>query len=319
MANAQDTAKVFNCPNYSGILYTSSPIETPFYTLVRSSQPVKKTISSEFVTGSFYSQEQAKQPEISEDTSLTAPSASTIVRSQETNVTQIFQETVAVSYMKLANNGLMSGVNIAGQENNVNNELNWQVLKALEKIAMDVEHSFINGVYNKATSSTEVNKTRGMLNACGTNVDANNQPLTYEMINEAMEKAWNVGATFEDFYFFVNGAEKREITKIFKELNGFVMPQSRNVGGVNITEFETDFGIVKVALSKRMPKGSILGADLKYISAVEQDTPGKGNFFAESLARVGAGEKVQIFGMTGLDHGPKFKHLKISNLKGATV
>ena len=40
----------------------------------------------------------------------------------------------------------------------------------------------------------------------------------------------------------------------------------------------------------------------------------KGNFFLEPLARTGAGEKYQIFGQIGLDHGPEWFHAIIEDL-----
>ena len=50
------------------------------------------------------------------------------------------------------------------------------------------------------------------------------------------------------------------------------------------------------------------------MAPVEQLVPGKGNFFTEPLAKTGAGEKKQIFGQMGLDHGPEWYSAKIINL-----
>lgn len=316
MANINEVSKVFNTPNYSGVLYTATPAETPLLNLIGGvgGARARKTTSSEFATGVLYDLDEGKQPDISEDASLTAPTPTTVIRTQETNVTQIHQKTISVSYAKLANAGLMSGINVAGQTNNVNNEVDWQVAKALEQIAKNIEYSFINGTYNKATASNVANKTRGMINAVGTEVDASNGELTYNIVLETMSKAWKAGASFTDFYFFVNGLQKTKLTKIFNELRGFVLPATRNQGGVNITSFETDFGVANIVLSRVMPENAILGVDVAYVLPVEQDTPGKGNFFVEDLGKTGAGETKQIFGMIGLDHGARFKHLLIKNL-----
>ena len=53
------------------------------------------------------------------------------------------------------------------------------------------------------------------------------------------------------------------------------------------------------------------------MSPVEQPTPGKGNFFLEELAKVGAGVKYQVFGQIGLDHGPEWYAGKITGLSTA--
>lgn len=317
MANISEISKVFNTPNYSGMLYTASPIETPFLTLIGGMGGSKalKTDNFEFTTCSLYEHDEATQPNISEDTSLTAPTTRTFVRNQETNVTQIHHETIEVTYAKQANSGRLSGINTAGQQNNVQDEVSWQIAKKMEKIARDVEYSFLQGTFNKTTASSTANQTRGMIAAAGTQIDASGQLLTYEMLSEAMQKSWENGAIFKNYYFIVNGTQKRLLTSIFRKMQGFALPESRSVGGVNITEIITDFGKVNVILDKFMPKDAILGADISVIAPVEQNTEGKGNFFLEDLAKTGAADRKQIFGMIGLDHGPGFMHLVIKNLK----
>lgn len=317
MENISGISKVFNTPNYSGMLYTASPIETPFLTLIGGIGGTKalKTRNFEFATCSLYKHDAAKQPNVSEDASLTAPTAQTFVRSQETNVTQIHHETIEVTYAKQANGGRLSGINTAGQMNNVQDEVDWQAAKAMEKIARDVEYSFLQGTFNKSTTSNAANQTRGMIEAAGTQIDASGEVLTYEMVEDAMQKSWNAGAIFKDFIFFVNGTQKRLLTSIFRKMQGFTLPATRSEGGVNITEFETNFAKVKVVLDKFMPENTILGADISVIAPVEQNTEGKGNFFLEDLAKTGAAYRKQIFGMIGLDHGPGFMHLVIKNLK----
>ena len=54
--------------------------------------------------------------------------------------------------------------------------------------------------------------------------------------------------------------------------------------------------------------------DLDVISPVYQPVPGKGNFFLEELAKVGAGTKYQLFGQIGLDHGPEWYHGKFTGI-----
>jgi hypothetical protein len=65
---------------------------------------IKYTNSVEFVTGQFYyTSEEGKIPEISETASLTAPESTFATRKQFSNVTQIFHETVSISYAKESN------------------------------------------------------------------------------------------------------------------------------------------------------------------------------------------------------------------------
>ena len=60
--------------------------------------------------------------------------------------------------------------------------------------------------------------------------------------------------------------------------------------------------------------GTALLLDLDVIRPVNQPVPGKGNFFLEPLAKVGAGEKYQLFGQIGLDHGPEWFHGKFTGI-----
>ena len=40
----------------------------------------------------------------------------------------------------------------------------------------------------------------------------------------------------------------------------------------------------------------------------------RGNFFLEPLAKTGAGQKYQLFGQIGLDHGPEWYHGKFTGI-----
>lgn len=68
----------------------------------------KTTNHVEFVTGQEYTTGGGCTASISETASLTAPEATVITRTQKTNVTQIFQEAVGISYAKQSNMGTLS-------------------------------------------------------------------------------------------------------------------------------------------------------------------------------------------------------------------
>ena len=106
---------------------------------------VKYTNSVEFVTGQYFSSEEGEIPEISETASLTAPTASFVTRNQLSNVTQIFMDAVAISYAKQSNMATLSGVNLAGQSANPQNELDFQVARKMEKLKRSIEKTFIQG------------------------------------------------------------------------------------------------------------------------------------------------------------------------------
>ena len=312
MPNYNITGNTVNLPNFMGQVYSSTPGDTPFLNLIAGN--AVKTNNYEFSTGIEYSIDAPAQPAISEQASQTAPGIITYGRSQTSNVTQIFHERINVNYAKLSSGGRISGVTSTSGNDPVIDEMEFQTARALEKIARDIEYTFINGVYQKASSVTTANKTRGILAAAGTTVSADDEPLTEEVLRGAFKATYDAGATFTDMVLICGAAIKQQITSIYDKQWGFSAPPSRNLGGTNIMQIETDFGMISVMLSRFAPAGTMIGADVSCIRPVEQDVPGKGNFFREQLAKTGAAEDYQIFGQIGLDHGPGWKHFKITDI-----
>lgn len=316
MANVTGTGTSFNLPNFAGDLFTASPTQTPFLTMIGGLSGGRKTESDEFSTGQLYEFPEAAQPEISEQASETAPAASALVRSQTTNVTQIFQETIILTYAKMANRGKLSGLNAAGQQANPPSELDWQVARRLEKIARDVEHTFLNGSYNKAADVSQANKTRGMFELCasGTTIAAGNQPLSVDLLKQLFRAMSEAGAAFGSMVLFCGADQKQRITTLYEKQLGYNTPAPRNVAGMNITRIETDFFELGIAYDPHVPSDRLLVADVSVCAPVFQDVPGKGTLFLEDLAKTGAAEKKQIYGQIGLDHGPAFLHGSITGL-----
>ena len=129
---AQGTATSFAVPNFSGMLFAKGQTATPFSTMIGARPLVTNHV--EFTCGQEYNTETGEQPEISETASLTAPQPEMVTRSQLTNVTQIFQKSVAISYGKQSNMGTLQGINVAGQQANPMDELAFQVSRRMAKI-----------------------------------------------------------------------------------------------------------------------------------------------------------------------------------------
>lgn len=311
MANAA-AGTVWNLPNYTGELYTADLTTTPFLSMIGGLTGGKMTTNFEFPTDSEYSQETAAQPAITETASLTAPTAISYVRTQNKNVTQIFQEQVSISYVRQSNQGRLSGIATAGAENPVVNEKEWQIAKALEKIARDVEYTFLNGAYQIATNAGVANKTRGMIAAAALSntVAASSATLSKALMDSILLTMFTNGAKFKNMVIFCGGFQKQKLSNIY----GYA-PTDRNVGGVNVKQIETDYGNIAVADPHRfMPAATLLIADVGVCAPVFQPVPGKGNLFYEDLAKTGASEVGQIFGQIGLDYGPTFCHGTITGL-----
>ena len=315
---------IWTLPNFAGELFTADAINTPFLSMIGGLTGGGKTTENfQFPTSSEYAFPAAQQPNITETASLIAPvigmpnvppqQNENFVRTQVTNVTQIFQESILLSYVKLSNMGRMSGLNTAGQVNNVADELAWQQEQKLKKIARDVEFSFIQGVYNLAANQNQANRTRGMVAACalagGTVQNGQGNQLSLPLMQALFLSMFNAGASFSNLVLYVGGALKQRISALY----GFA-PTDRNVGGVNIEQIETDFGPIGIVLSRFAPANTVLAIEVSVCAPVFQPVPGKGVLFYEPLSKTGASESGQIFGQIGLDHGPAFMHGVLSNV-----
>lgn len=302
----------YNLPNYAGELFTADMENTPFLSMIGGMGGGKQTENEEFPVGSSYTYPAAKQPTITENESFTAPDATIIARDQSKNVTQIFQESINISYRKLSNRGRMSGLNTAGQANNAPNEKDFQISKHLIKMARDIEYTIFNGEYNKAASADEADQTRGLLEllAANTTIDASGAALSKDLLDSLFLAMFTAGATFENMVMWGPAAQ----IKLISDIYGYA-PTDRTIGGTNIRQIVTTYGNIGVAEPHRfIPNTTIALVNMSAVDAVFQPTPEKGNFFYEELARTGASEKGQLYGQFGLDHGLGFMHGSITGL-----
>lgn len=311
---ADTLATSFGVLNYSGMLFNKGNTRTPLSAIIGGR--AKTTNHVEFVTGQEYTAGgDGSQPEISENASLTAPAASVVTREQKTNVTQIFQESVGISYAKQSNMGTLAGVNIANQQANPVNELDFQVAAKIQKINRDIEYTFINGVFNKATSDATVNKTRGLIPAITTNVTAmGNKPLGLWDIADMVKKIYGANAPTDGLCLWCDAITLFQINADAVQNGLTVIPAAREINGIALSSVVTPIGVVYLYLGECLPAGTALLLNLDVIAPVYQPVPGKGNFFLEQLAKVGAGEKYQLFGQIGLDHGPEWYHGKFTGI-----
>jgi len=309
----------WNLPNYAGELFTASPVNTPLLSMIGGMTGGLITTNAEFPTAQLFEYPDAEQPEISEKASAVAPPARHIDRSQEKNVVQIHQDKTDLTYHKLANTGRMSGLNTAGQTPSPTDELAWQITHSLLiPNARNIEYSFIQGRYHLATHVDDPNTTRGMLELCasdsGTNIDAANADLTFDMLQALYKEMADNGAYFENMFMFVPAKLKQKVSSIYAALPGGTLPATRTEGGINITNIVTDFTNIQVVWNRFMPQGTILLCDIAYMAPVFLEVPDKGVFFVEELAKVGASEPRQVYGEVGLDHGPSFLHGSITGI-----
>lgn len=305
----------FAVPNYSGALFNKSNTKTPFLNMIAGKS--KFTNSVKFALGQEFASEEGSIPNISEDASITGVAATYITRSQKYNVTQIFQEAVAISYAKKSNMGTLGGINAAGQIENPVDELTFQINQKLYKIGRSIEKTFIQGVFNEATADDEVNKTRGMNTAITTNiVDIGGQSLSTWDVNELLGKIRDNGGVISNgLVLWLDTVSYNQLNQDCLQNNMTIAPADRSVNGIQVRSLILPNGEIGIMLGEFIPAGTAFIFNFDAISPVEQPVPGMGNFFMEEKAKSGAGEKYEIFGQIGLDYGMEFYHGKITGIK----
>ena len=299
----------YDLPNYVGELFNITPNDTPFLSAIGGMTGGKSVTSKQF-TWQTVDNAAAAQTAVVEGADATFAERS---RSEVTNVTQIMQYGVHVSYTKQAATGNLSGESILGNQP-VQDELAFQLDMAMKRAARDIEFSFLKGTYVADTDVATARKTRGMLAAISTNeVAAASAALDQAKVDSLLKEMADNGAPFEQPVIFANAFQKQKLSSIYSSALSLA-PRDRNIGGVNITTIETDFGEIGIVYDRHMPVDDIMIADLAYCKPVFLDIPGKGHFFAEPLAQTGSAYKFQIYGEVGLEYGPEQFHGKITTL-----
>lgn len=313
---ALNYATSFNPVNYSGPLFNRGNERTPLLSLLGGRRYTVNHVK--FTTGQEYTTGEGAQPNISEEASLVAPDWNPIEREQMTNVTQIFQYSVGVSDAKRSNMGTLHGLNVGGQTANPPTELDFQTRAVLVKASRDMEFTITQGVFNEATTDATVNKTRGFTTAITTNVlDTATDfggTFGYWAAVEAMRLIDSQHSSTANLYVVAKLNHLLQLQADALASGLTVIPGDRSVTGINVTQIITPLGNLNLVRSYDLPDGEALMLNLDNAALVEQPVPGKGNFYLEQLAKVGAGDRYQIFGQLGLDHGPEWTHAKFTNL-----
>ncbi|MER7047735.1 SU10 major capsid protein [Streptomyces jumonjinensis] len=313
MAGITALGTTYNLPNYTGILHQLTPADTPFFSAIGGLTGGGQTNSIEFEWQTFDLRAAGQNAKLE---GADAPSDENRVRANVSNLVQIHHETVGVSYTKLAATGAKAGINNA-QPNPVTSELDWQVEQMLKQMVRDIEFSFIQGTYQKPADNLTPRRTRGLLQAIATNVIANAPAaaLTEDMVLDLLQAVWTSGGIQESetATLIANAHQKRMLTTIFITNKNY-REESRTVGGVRVQTIETDFGTLNLMLNRHMPTDQIAVVSLEQCQPVYQETPGKGHFFAEPLARTGAKDRTQLYGEVGLAYGNERTHGKITGL-----
>ncbi|MCX8648661.1 DUF5309 family protein [Bifidobacterium sp. B4107] len=315
----------YNLENYVGELFEVSPEDTPLLSAIGGLTGGKSITSTLFEWQGYDLRDADDNRQRLEGAN--APDGESRKRFNASNVTEIHQEAVELSYTKQGATGQrnVNGMPVVQIGNTVlpADEMAWQLQQQLKQIARDVEKTFITGKYNNPKDNTQPRRTRGLLEAITTNVKTTDKTaanLDADTILDLMQMAWDNGGIQESETrtVIVNSTIKRALTRIFIT-DAKYQEQTRNVGGVDLQTIDTDFGRLNIMLDRYMPKDKLIVASLEQLSPCFMDIPGKGHFFAEPLAKTGASDKVQLYGEIGLEYGNERTHAALTVAQPATT
>jgi len=316
MALPTGVAGVFAPVNIAGVLLNKTDTRVPLFNMLGGS-----TIASrEFLVGAEYELAAAGDAAISEDASVTAPTPSYDTPTQAKNVTEIHHKAVRATYRKMSNTDALTGLHLAGQSNNVQNPLAFAIANRSAEMRNDFEWALLNQTYNLATTSAEVDKTRGLNAAITSNtVAAASAELGWDMLM-TLAKAMTATSPYglEGVRGVLNGEQVVQLQKMVTEQGIKISP---SLAGANLYDVQTPFGNLTFLQGghRMQPNGTAGFYRLGSCKNVFEPVPGLGAIFYEKLSKTGATEHGQIYAQWGLDHGHEWLHGKITGLATTTT
>jgi hypothetical protein len=164
MSGITSMGTTYTLPNYTGILYALTPTDTPFFSSIGGLSGGGQTTSVQY-EWQTYDLRGASQVNAVQLEGAAAPTAQERVRGNVTNICQIHQEQVSVSYTKQGAFGQKAGVNNAAQ-NPITNET--RLADHADAQADGPRHRVLlhqRLVQQVPTDNTTARKTKGLISA----------------------------------------------------------------------------------------------------------------------------------------------------------
>jgi hypothetical protein len=316
MGAVSGTGTTYNLPNYHGELFTVTPTETPFLSAIGGINGAKVTHALDFEWQTV--DRRASSVGNAALEGATAPTAAERSRSNVNNTTEIHHSAIEVSYTKLGASGQFSGVNVAAQSDDfMVDELTLQTRAELESMAVDIEQSFLSGVYARPGTNATARKTRGILSAITTNVtDKAAAALAATDVDNLLKTMFGNGSPLnqDNTVLMASAADVLKLSNLYAAQSTLAAPtRDRNIAGMAIKTITSVFGTFGLMLNRWMPAATIAVVDLSVCYPVFLEIPQKGLLFVEELARTGSSRKFQLYGEVGLEYGPEVYHGVLKN------
>ncbi|MDR1979547.1 MAG: DUF5309 domain-containing protein [Synergistaceae bacterium] len=150
----------------------------------------------------------------------------------------------------------------------VTSEIAYQMRKAMKEIAMDVERALITQAAKSAGSATVARQFGGVPFFIGTNTvnGAAGDPISEEMMNDALQKCWEKGGVPKKVY--LSGNNKRIVSSWSGDGDKYLEQNSKKlVSAINV--YESDFGIVSFVAHRMMDDNKVFVIDPDYWKVAE--------------------------------------------------
>lgn len=309
--------------NYAGTLFTLGKTRTPFLNKLLGinatdvngfdlesaiNSGLIRTVNNPYFSVAQPSTLTTPSQDVVTETASVTPSATTVTRSEDTNVIEIHQKLAEVTYAKQSSWGLRSGIN-TNEPYNPLNELDFQVAANMKQIAANIDFSCIKGTYAAPSDAGTAGQTRGLEGAISTNATAaGSATLSKALIDTTLASMVAAGAPLENIVAIGNAFQVKKINDVY----GFAI-QSTTIGGTTISEVHTPYGIFNVMLDPNVTTSTLLFTEMAVCKLVI--LPYNGMYMVvEDKEITGAAIAKHIYIQVGLDYGAEEYHGKITGL-----
>jgi hypothetical protein len=309
--------------NYAGMLFHLGRTRTPFLnaliginatgvndydleSVIGSGQI--RTVSSPYFSVAQPSVLTTPSQAVKTEAETVSPTATTITRSEDTNVIQIQQKLAEVTYAKQSSFAMRSGIN-TNEAYQPMSELDFQVQRNMQQMAADLDFSLIKGTYAAPSNASTAGATRGLENAISTNATAaGSVTLNKDLIDSTLALMISSGAPLENIVAVGNSYQIKKINDIY----GYAV-QSMNVGGTTISRVATPYGQFSVMLDNNVTTTTLMFVEMAICKLVLLPVNGQ-YMIVEDKEITGAAIAKHLYIQTGLDYGAEEYHGIITGL-----
>lgn len=321
MADVTGTATSYDLPNYIGeVFFQKSQRPNAFLRLIGGlNGGVRLVTHTEFALGASYQLAAQAQPVVVEGAD---PVFTEEEVTQGSNVLQIFQEGVSLTYSAESSTDSIGGVAVipgAGNGELVRpRSMDWQVERAIERIMGQMNVSFLKGAYQKPANNATPRKTRGVRSAITTNTGNLAAAALSKANVESTLQTWMSNGMFnrgDELYVLGDATAIGKLIALFE--GATMLPTSRTVVGVQVQQIVTKWATLNVVYEPDCTAAELLFIRPAYIQPVamviKAQGQTKGVLFREPLAHSGSKTQEQVYGEWGVDYTDEIFAGVISN------